>query len=317
MWGIVATFSALAPVAAAQEGYPSSPLRMVVGFPPGGTVDVVSRLLAQKLTKQLSVNIFVDNKPGASGNIAAEVVAGARPDGYTVLVNTPAVVLSVAFGEKLGYDLMKDLTPTAMISSVPYLIVTHPSMPVNTPAEFISHIKTNPDKTSYGSGGTGSTTHLGPLLFLLANGLSAVHVPYKGGVPAMNDVVGGRIEFSLQSMPAVLPLAKDKRIKVIAMTGLTRSPLLSDVPTLAESVMPGFEISTWNGVMAPARTPATIIRRLNAEIVKALQDVDMKQRLEQESATASSSSPEEYGAYLRSELARWSKVVKTTGVKLE
>ena len=133
----------------------------------------------------------------------------------------------------------------------------------------------------------------------------------------MNDVVGGRLEFSLQSMPAVLPLAKDKRIKVIAMTGLTRSPLLSDVPTLAESVMPGFEISTWNGVMAPARTPATIIRRLNAEIVKALQDVDMKQRLEQESATASSSSPEEYGAYLRSELARWSKVVKTTGVKLE
>ena len=308
---------ALLPQAAAQDGFPSAPVRLVLGYTPGGSADLVARLLAQKLSSQMNASVVVDNKPGASANIAAEFVVAARPDGHTLLFNTNDIIFRRAFGEALNYDVFKDLAPVSLLASSPQLLFVHPEVPSNTPAEFIAQLKANPGKLAYGSSGTGSLNHLGVLLLLQLNGLSALHVPYKGGALAINDVVGGRTQFAMQSMTAVLPLAKDKRIKVLAVAGLKRSPLLPEVPTFAETVMPGFEIGIWFAVMAPARTPSAVVSRLNSEIVKALQDRDLRSRLEQEGAQVLGTTPDEYGAYLKGELERWSKVIKTAGVKLE
>ena len=303
--------------AVGQDNYPSSPVKIVLGFLPGATTDVVARLLAQKLAGQMNVNVVVENKPGANGNIGAEIVANSRPNGYTLLLNTSGVVLSQAFGEKLAYDVFRDLMPVGMVASAPLGLFVHPSLPVNTPAEFIAHAKANPDKLIYGSTGVGNITHLATLLFLQANGLTAVHVPYKGAPEAVSDLVAGRIQFAVQTLIAGLPMVKDKRIKAVAITGLKRSPLLPDVPSLNETVMPGFEMGSWFSIMAPAKTPPALVKKLNGEIVKAMTGPDMKSRLEQEGADPLVSSAEEHAAYMKSELDRWSKVIRSAGLKLQ
>ena len=299
----------------AQETYPASPVRLVVGFAAGGPTDLVGRLVAQKLTAQMGMNMLVDNKPGAAGNLGAEFVARSKPDGHTLLLNSSGVVFSLAFGEKLGYDLFRDLAPVSLAATSPQLIVTHPGVPASTIGEFVAHVRANPDKLAYGSSGTGTSTHLGALLFLESNGLRALHVPYKGVAPATVDLIAGRIQFSMQSASTVLPLVRDKRINALAITGLRRSPLLPDVPTVAETMIPKFEVGAWSGVMAPAKTPAPVIRRLHAEIAKAAQDAETRAKLTQETIDLIGSSPEEYAAYLRSELDRWSRVIKSAGVK--
>lgn len=317
LFGILTlTLSVMPLLAVAQDNYPSSPIRLVVGFAPGGAADTVGRLLAQKLSLQMNAKIFVENKPGANSNIGAELVAKSRPDGYTLLFNVPSNILSTAFGEKLGYDVLEDLAPVALLATGPLVLIVHPSVPANTVAEFIAHVRANPGKLAYGSGGTGSITHLAPLLFLQANGLTALHVSYKGAGPAVLDLVGGRVQFAMHGMGPVLPLVKDKRIKALGIAGLKRAPQLPDIPTLAET-MPGFEVGTWYGVMAPAKTPPAIVKKLNGAIVRALQDADMKSRLAQNNIEPLGSTPEEYGAYLRSELERWSKVIKSAGIRLE
>ena len=300
--------------AAAQDNYPSSPVKLVAGFPPAGGTDLVARLLAQKLTGQMNVNFLVENKPGANGNIGAELVAKSTPDGYTLLYNTSGVIFSRALGEKLGYDILKDLAPVSLVTSLPMVLLVHPSLPINTVAEFTANLKANPDKLAYGSGGIGNIIHLATLLFLQANDVTALHVPYKGTAPLLHDAVAGRIQFTFQVPGTAVPLVKDKRMRALAISSLKRSPLLPEVPTLSES-MPGFEIGTWHGVMAPAKTPATIVKRLNREIVKVLQDSDIKSRLGKLGAEPLGSTPEEYGAYLRSELDRWTKVIKNAGIK--
>lgn len=300
----------------AQESYPSAPIRMVIGFPPGATTDVVARSLAQKLAEQMKVSVIVDNKPGANANIAAEIVARARPDGYTLLLNSPSAVLSVAFGEKTGYDLFKDLAPVGLATSAPQMIVMHPSVPANTVPEFFAYLRANPNKVAYGTAGNGSLNHLGILLFLQANGLTALHVPYKGSAQTLVDVISGQVQFAMQGLSAALPMIKDKRVRVLGMLSLKRSPFLPDVPTFAET-MPGFEVGTWSGVYAPAGTPAAIVKKLNAEMLRALQDADFKSRLAKEGMEPLPSSPEEFGAYLRNEVERWSKAIKAAGVKPE
>lgn len=318
LFGILAlTLPAASSIALAQEGYPPSQIRLVLGFPPGATTDLVARLLAQKLSAQMNTTVIADNKPGANANIATEFVARAKPDGQTLLFNTPALILSRAFGEKLGYDAIKDFAPVALVASSPYVLVVHPSVPANTVNEFIAFLKANPDKLAYGSAGAGSLTHLAALLFLETNGASALHVPYKGAGPALVDLVGGRIAFAMQGQTAVVPMVKDKRVKAMAFTALKRSPLFPDVPTLNEAGMPGFEIGTWFGVLVPANTPSAIVKRLNAEIVKAAQDLDMKARLAQEGVETLGSTPEEYGAYFRNEVERWTRLVKRPGIKPE
>jgi len=297
--------------AAGQDKYPTSPIRLVVGSPAGGSsTDTFARLLAQKLATPLGTNVVVDNKPGANGNIAAELVARANPNGHTLFFNTSGVVLSIALGEPLNYNLFTDLAPVALFSAVPYVLMVRPSIPANTVGEFIGSLRSNPDKFTYGSAGTGNATHLGMVMFLEANKLSALHVPYKGIAPALVDLTGGRLDFAMSSVVSATPLVKGKRLKGLAVTGLQRTLNLPDLPTLHESGMTGFEVSGWYGVLAPAKVAPAIVNRLNGEILKLLQDPDMLARLDQQGGQPFGATPEKYAAYLVSEVERWSRLVK-------
>jgi tripartite-type tricarboxylate transporter receptor subunit TctC len=308
---------ALSPTAFAQSGYPAKPITMVVPFPPGGPTDLVARVLAQKLGEQLGQNVIIDNKPGANGNIAAVAVARAPADGYTLLYNTSSITLSPALYKSLSYDVVRDFAPVALTAVVPLALVVHPSIPANTVAEFISYAKANPGKLSYGSAGNGNVTHLGAFQFVQANGINAVHVPYKGSAPADLDLAGGQIQFMTDTVNSVMGFVKDKRMKMLAVTTAKRMSLFPDVPTLAESGMPGFEVGAWQGIMAPAGTPRAVVDRLNTEIVKALQSQDVRTKLAAQGAEPLGSTADEYGAYVKKELTRWAGVVKATGVTIE
>ena len=318
LFGILAVaFSAAATLTFAQDNYPSRPIRILVGTTAGASQDIIGRLLAQKLAAQMGANAIVDNKAGASGVLANEMVAAARPDGHTLLFNASSIVLSSALGQPQSYDVFKDFTPVSLVVSVPLALIVYAGVPANTVAEFITYAKANPDKLAFGSTGTGGISHLGPLLFLQAHGLTALHVPYKGTPEVMVDLIAGRVQFRFGVMTGVVPLVKEKRIKVLAMTGLKHSPLLPEVPTLSESGMPGFEIGNWFGMLAPAKTPPAIVKKISVEIARALQDADTKSKLALENAEPIGSTPEEYAAYMRSESERWTRVVKTAGVKLQ
>ncbi|NBQ89306.1 MAG: tripartite tricarboxylate transporter substrate binding protein, partial [Betaproteobacteria bacterium] len=234
----VSTLGSLAlcsPAAHAQASYPDKPIRMVIAFPPGGPTDLVARVLAQKLAEQMGQSVVVDNKPGANGNIAAELVAKAPADGYTLFYNTSAVALSPALYKKLGYDVRADFAPVALTAVIPLVLAVHPSVPANSVAEFIAHLKANPGKLSYGSAGNGNITHLGAYLMLQSQGLTAVHVPYKGSAPALTDAVAGQTQFLTDTINSALPFIREKRLRALAVTSLQRSPVLPEVPTLNES----------------------------------------------------------------------------------
>jgi tripartite-type tricarboxylate transporter receptor subunit TctC len=306
--------TAAAPAFAQGGSYPSKPITMVVPFPPGGPTDLVARVLAQKLSEQLGQNVLVDNRGGANGNIGAQLVAKAPADGYTLLYNTSSIALSPALYKSVSYDVQKDFAPVALVAVVPLALVTHPSVPANNVKEFVAYAKAHPGKLSYGSAGNGNVTHLGAFQFVQANGIDAAHVPYKGSAPADVDLVGGQIQFMTDTVNSVMAFVRDKRMKMLAVTTARRMSLFPDVPTLAESGMPGFEVGAWQGVMVPAGTPAPVVERLNAEIVKALKAPDVRERLALQGAEPLGSTPAEYGAYVRKELARWAGVVKATGV---
>jgi tripartite-type tricarboxylate transporter receptor subunit TctC len=301
----------------AQGDYPSKPIRMIVAFPPGGPTDLVSRVIAQKVSEQVGQQVLVENKPGANGNIGAEQAAKAAPDGYTLFYNTSAITLSPALYSKLSFDPLKDYAPVVLTAVVPLVIAVHPSVPANNLKEFIAYLKANPGKATYGSAGNGNVTHLGAFLFLHANGLDAVHVPYKGSAPSLTDLVGGQTQFTAETINAALPYIRDKRLKALAVTSLKRISVLPDVPTLNESGMKGFEVGAWQGIVVPANTPPAIVKRLNAEVMKALASPDVKARLAAQGAEPLGSSPGEYGAYIKSEMERWAKVVKQSGAKLD
>jgi tripartite-type tricarboxylate transporter receptor subunit TctC len=313
------TLLALAtPMAQAQAPtYPTKPITMVVPFPPGGPTDLVARVLAQKLGEQMGQNILVDNRGGANGNIGAQLVVRAPADGYTLLYNTSSIVLSPALYKSVPYDVQKDLAPVALVAVVPLALVTHPSIPANTVKEFVAYAKAKPGKLSYGSAGNGNVTHLGAYQFVQANGLEATHVPYKGSAPADVDLVGNQIQFMTDTINSVMGFVRDKRMKILAVTTAQRMQLFPDVPTLSESGMPGFEVGAWQGVMVPAGTPQPVVERLNAEIQKALKSPDVRERLALQGAEPLGSTSQEYGAYVKKELARWAGVVKATGVTLD
>jgi len=302
--------------AIAQDNYPSSPVKMVVGYPPGATIDIISRLLAEKLTAQTGASFIVENKAGASGNIGSVFVAKSKPDGYTVLFNLAAVTLARAFEENTGFDLFNDFSPVALVASAPSLVVVHPSVPVNNIAELMTHLRANPGKLAYPSAGAASTSNFKTLLFLQPNGLSALHVPYKGTAAAAADLIAGRLQFAFTDMGTGLPLIKDGRVRALVITSLKRSPALPDLPAVAETI-PGFETVNWFGVLAPAKTPRAVIVKLNSEILKALKDPDMGARLQSNAMLPLGSTPEEYGAYMRNETEAWKKIIKATGIKAE
>ena len=297
--------------------YPTKPITMVVPFPPGGPTDLVARVLAQKIGEQMGQSVLVDNRGGANGNIGAAYVAKAPADGYTILYNTSSITLSPSLYKNVPYDVSKDFLPVASVAVVPLGLVVNPSVPANTVAEFVAYAKANPGKLSYGSAGNGNVTHLGAFQFVQANGLEATHVPYKGSAPADVDLVGGQIQFMTDTVNSVMPFVRDRRLKMLAVTTGKRMALFPDVPTLAESGMPGFEVGAWQGVMVPAGTPGAVVTRLNAEIVAALATPAVRERLALQGAEPLGSTPAEYGAYVQKELRRWAGVVKATGVTLD
>lgn len=303
--------------ARAQSPYPSKPITMIVPFPAGGPTDLVARVIAQEMGKSMGQPVVIDNKGGANGNLGAVVAAKAPADGYTLLYNTSSITLSPALYKNLSYDLKRDFAPVALTAVIPLALVVAPNVPVENVKEFIAWVKAHPGKVSYGSAGNGNVTHLGAFQFVQANGLDAVHIPYKGSSPADVDLAGGQIQFMTDTVNSVMAFVKDKRMKMLAVTTAKRMSLFPDVPTLAESGMPGFEVGAWQGLLVPANTPKAVIQRLNLEVLKALQTPEVKQKLAQQGVEALSSTPEEYGNYISSELTRWVKVVKLAGISLE
>ena len=309
--------AACLPLAAWAQAYPNKPITLLVPFPPGGPTDLVARVLAKKMSEQMGQSIVIDNKPGANGNIAAVAAAKAPADGYTVLYNTSSITLSPALYKNLAYDVQRDLAPVALTAVVPLALVVNPGVPVNNVREFIAYAKANPGKLSYGSAGNGNVTHLAAFQLVRHHDIDATHVPYRGSAPADVDLVAGQIQFMTDTINSVMPFVKDKRLKLLAVTTSQRMSLFPDVPTLSETVMPGFEAGAWQGIMVPANTPKAVVQRLNAEINKALQSAEVKEKLALQGAEPLGSTSEQYGAYVKKELARWAAVVKATGVTLE
>lgn len=314
---LVCSAALTTPSAQAQAAFPSRPITMIVPFPPGGPTDLVARVVAQKMSESLGQPVVIDNKGGANGNLGAMVAVKAPADGYTLLYNTSSITLSPALYKNLSYDVQRDLAPVALVAVVPLALVVAPNVPANTVKEFIAYAKANPGKLSYGSAGNGNVTHLGAFQFVQANGIDAVHIPYKGSAPADVDLAGGQIQFMTDTVNSVMAFVRDKRMKMLAVTTAKRMALFPDVPTLAESGMPGFEVGAWQGLMVPANTPKPVIERLNAEVMKALQTPEVRQKLALQGAEPLGSTPEAYGAYVQKELTRWASVVKQTGVTLE
>ncbi|ABF10941.1 Bug family tripartite tricarboxylate transporter substrate binding protein [Cupriavidus metallidurans] len=311
-------FALTAAVAPAMAGeFPDHPIRLVVPFPPGGPTDLVSRVIARKMSEEIGQQVIVDNRPGANGNIAGEMVAKSPADGYTVLYNTSSIALSPALYKKLPYDVKRDFAPVAMTAMVPLVLEVNAQVPVRTVPEFVAWLKANPGKMTYGSAGNGNVTHLAAFLFLQANGLDATHAPYKGSAPALTDLASGQVQFMTDTINSSLPFIRDKRMRALAVTSSARSSQLPDVPTLAESGMHGFEVGAWQGMMVPAKTSPEIIKKLNSAALKALAAPDVRASLAQQGAEVRASSPEAYAKYVASEIDRWHKVVKDTGVTLD
>ena len=306
-----------APALHAQQAFPSQPIRMVIPFPPGGPTDLVSRVLGEAVSAQVGQPVVADNKPGANANIGAEIVAGAPPDGYTILYNTSSLALSRVLYSRLNYDALADFAPVVLTAVVPLVLVVHPSVPARDVAEFVDYARKNAGKLSYGSASNGNVTHLAAYQFLHANGLEATHVPYRGSAPALVDLVGGQVQFMTDTVNSALPYIRDGRLRALAVTSAKRSSVLPDVPTLQEAGMADFEAGAWQGVVVPAKTPAEVIERLNAEFNKALKDPEVLKKLAAQGAEPLGSTPQQYGEYLRREIERWGEVAKATGVKLD
>jgi len=303
--------------AQAQPAYPSKPITMVVPFPAGGPNDLVARLIARKMSESMGQPVIIENKGGANGNIGAKLVVNAAADGYTLLYNSSAIALSPSLYKNLSYDVKRDLAPVALTAVVPLVLVLSPSVPANSVKEFIAYAKANPGKLSYGSAGNGNSTHLAAFMFVQANGLDAVHIPYKGSAPADLDLVGGQIQFMTEAVNSITGFVRDKRLKMLAVLSHKRMTSFPDVPTLAESGMPGLEVGAWQGVMVPANTPNSVIQRLNAEVMNALQTPEVREKMALMGAEPLGSSPEAYGEFVQKELTRWANVIKKAGVTLE
>lgn len=299
------------------QSWPTKPVRMIIAFPPGGPTDLVSRVLAQKLSEQLGQQVIVDNKPGAGGNIAAEMAAKAAPDGYTIFYNTSAIVIGPALYGKVNYDTLKDFTPVLLTASVPMVLVVNPQLPARSVKEFVDLAKTRSGALNYSSSGTGTITHLASAMMSTQTGIQTQHIPYKGSAPGLVDLASGQTQFMIDTINTVLPYVRDNRLRGLAVTSAKRSPLLPDLPTLAEAGISGFEAAAWQGIVVPTGTPNEIVQKLNAEVNKALTHPDIRSRLAAQGADILGGTPAEYAAYLRSEMPRWAKAVKDSGAKAE
>jgi tripartite-type tricarboxylate transporter receptor subunit TctC len=310
---------ALAAIAGAQApAYPTKPIRLVVPFPAGGATDILAREVAKHLTDAWGQSVVVDNRPGAGGNIGSELVAKAAPDGYTLEMGTVGThAINASLYSKMPYDHVKDFVPVILVAGVPNVLEVNPALPVNSVQELIAYAKANPGKLNFASSGSGTSIHLSGELFKVMAGVQMTHVPYKGSAPALQDLIGGQVQLMFDNLPPSLPQIKAGKLRALAVTSAGRAPALPDTPTVAEAGLPGFEASSWFGVLAPAGTPPEIVNKLNAEIAKWLASPGAKEKLANVGANIAGGTPEDFARHIQAETAKWAKVVKESGAKVD
>ena len=308
---------AAVPLAAHAQGYPNKPVRLVVPYPPGGPTDIVARVVAQKLSEQTGQQFIIDNRPGAGGNTGAELVARSAPDGYTLVVATTAHAINPSLFKSLGYKLTKDFAPVSLLTSGPLVIVATPDLPASNVTELIALAKARPGGLNFASSGNGQSTHLAAELFASMAGVKMTHIPYKGSAPALTDVMGGQAQLMFDTMLSAMPQVKGGKLKALAVTSAKRSAAAPDLPTVAESGLPGYEAIAWNGLLAPAGTPPEVIARLSAELKKALALPEVKDKFEAQGFAATWNTPEAFGSFMNAEVQKWAQVVKVSGATLD
>ena len=314
----IVTVALLASAAVAQaQQYPSKPIRIVVGFAAGGPSDVGARTIAQKLTEKWGQQVIVDIRPGAGGNIATEIVAKAPADGYTLLEPAFAHAVNPFLYSKLPFDAVKDFAPVLLFASIANVLVVHPSIPARSVKELIAFAKTRPGELTAGSAGNGTASHLAVELLNLMGGIKTTHVPYKGLAPAHTELMGGQLSMLFDGIVTGMPAVKAGRLRALGVTTVKRWQGTPDIPTMAEAGLAGFEVNSWYGLLAPAGTPREIIMRLNSEVGRALREPDARERLYSIGAEPMNGTPEEFTAYIAAEMAKWSKVVKTAGLRVD
>jgi tripartite-type tricarboxylate transporter receptor subunit TctC len=299
------------------QGYPSKPVRILVGFSGGSTTDLIARVLATKLGEVIGQPVVVDNRPGAGANIAAELVAKAAPDGYTLLLANAGLATGATAYVKLNFNALRDFTPVSQVSATPHILVTHPSLPARSVKELIAFTRTRPGTLNFASTGHGNSDHLAAELFDYMTGLKMVHIAYKGGPQALTDVMTGQVAMYFAGLPAALPLVKAGRVRALGVTGAARATVLPDVPTIAEAGVPGYEHILWSMLVVPAATARELVARINQEAVKALGAADVRERYAGMGVDPAPSTPERAAAYLKSETDKYAKVVKAIGLKIE
>jgi tripartite-type tricarboxylate transporter receptor subunit TctC len=298
------------------QAYPTRPVRWIVGYPPGGATDITARVIGQWLSERLGQPFVVENRPGASGNIATEGVVRAPADGYTLLLVNAGNTINETFYEKLNFVFLRDITAVASIVRVPLVMLVNPSVPIKTVPEFIAHAKSNPGKLNMASPGNGTPQHVSGELFKMMTGIKMTHVPYRGSAPALTDLIGGQVQVAFDTTTASIEYIKAGKLRALAVTTAMRSEALPDIPTVNDFV-PGYEATGWYGVGAPKRTPAEIVEKLNKEINAALADPNVKARLDNLGATVVAGSPTEFAKFMAEETEKWAKVVKFAGIKPE
>jgi len=316
--GIVLAATMAAAFPAVAQTWPTKPIRIIVPYPPGGTSDILARTLGQKLSEVLGQTIVVDNKPGANGNVGADLVAKAAPDGYTfLLADIGAIAISPSVYPTLPFDPVKDFSPVTMVAYSPHILAVNPGVPAQSVAELVALAKAKPGKLNYAASSTGSAPHLAGIEFANRAGISWAYIPYKGGAQAITDVVGAQADVLFNGMLATYPHVKGGKLRILAVSSAKRVSSIPDVPTVAESGYPGFETGSWQGILAPPGTPRDIVAKMGTEVTKILQTPDMRERLGAQGAEVLVMPPDEFGAFIRKEKDRWAKVVKDANVKAE
>jgi tripartite-type tricarboxylate transporter receptor subunit TctC len=317
--GLIVALAGVAVTADAQaQAYPAKPIKIIVPYPPGGTSDILARAVGQKLSEQWGQPVIVENKPGATGNIGADFVAKSPPDGYTVLLaDIGSLAIAPSVVTTLPFDPVKDFAPVAMVAYSPHLLVVHPSVPAKDAKELIALAKAKPDSLNFAVSGLGGANHLAGIDFEQRAKIKWAYIPYKGGSQALTDMVGGQAQVMFNGMLATYPFVKDGKLRALAISSAKRFPAVPDIPTVAESGMPGFETGSWQGIVAPAGTPPDVVKKLHGTVMSILSTPDMKERLDKAGAEVRAMTPEQFGAFIKSEKERWAKVVKESGAKFD
>ena len=314
----IAAMAAMAVLQAGAQAWPSKPIKIIVPYPPGGTSDILARAVGQKLQEEWKQPVVVENKPGATGNIGADFVAKSPPDGYTLLLaDIGSLAIAPSVVTSLPFDPVKDFAPVVMVAYSPHLLVVHPSVPAKDAKELVALAKAKPDSLNFAVSGLGGANHLAGIDFAQRAGIKWTYIPYKGGSQALTDMVGGQAQVMFNGALATYPFVKDGKLKALAVSSAKRFPTMPDIPTVAESGMPGFETGSWQGIVAPANTPADVVRKLHGTVMQILSTPDMKERLDKAGAEVRAMTPEQFGQFIRSEKDRWGKVAKESGARFD